>query len=75
MIKIDEVFTVKKYAHKTVMMVRVDKVNQMVGYALTCRKNNTKEWMNGFAERLNKYFEDIGDDDRYKFNGDCLEQD
>ena len=44
----------------------------LAGYALSCRKANNDEWMEGLATYINEYAESINDSDRFEFNGDGL---
>ena len=44
-----------------------DKVLEFLGYAVTCRKQNTLEWMKGFEEKMNDLLVFMGDGDRVKY--------
>lgn len=47
-------------------------LNSLIGYALSVRTENTPEWMQGFADRINKAAEVLGDSDRAVVCGDQL---
>lgn len=40
------------------------KVQQLVSYVLTVRSQNTPEWMEGLADRINHWAEATGEEDR-----------
>lgn len=44
----------------------------LVGFAVTCRRSNTDEWMRLFAKRINTALKAVGDPDRVEFNGDSF---
>ena len=37
---------------------------RLVSYVLTVRDHNTREWMDGLAEELNRWARSVGDSDR-----------
>lgn len=45
-------------------------LRHLIGYALTCKRNNEIAWMDGLAERINHAANTLGDNDRCSFNGD-----
>ena len=45
------------------------KGSMLAGYALSCRKSNTKEWMDGMVRCINEYAKAVDDTDRFEFNG------
>lgn len=46
-----------------------ESANRLARYAATCRMENTLEWMEGLATRLNEYLQASGDDDRVQTFG------
>ena len=42
----------------------VSAVNSLLGYATTCKEQNTEDWMDGLLRRINATLEQIGADDR-----------
>lgn len=47
--------------------------DRLAGYAVTCRMDNTLEWMEGMAVRLNEYLKAVGDSQRVQTSGNGLE--
>lgn len=45
---------------------------QFGGYVLSCRKQNTDEWMNGLADAVNTACKEVGDAPCWYFNGDGM---
>lgn len=43
-------------------------INGFCGYVVTCRKSNTREWMEGLVIYVNDVCEAIGDPDRFVLN-------
>jgi len=41
-------------------------------YLITVRRVNTPEWMEGLAEEVNRACVTLGDEDRFRFDGDFL---
>lgn len=44
----------------------------LIGYALSVRSNNTPEWMQGFADYINRAAVALDDPDRAEVEGDHL---
>jgi len=42
---------------------------KLAGYVLSCKAENTTDWMQGLAEELNTFAESIGYTDRFYFDG------
>ena len=42
----------------------VGTVSQLLGYASTCKRQNTEEWMEGLLRHINDTLHVIGDDDQ-----------
>jgi hypothetical protein len=47
-------------------------VSAFAGYVITCKKENTDDWMQGLASQVNELCEIIGDDDRFGYDGERL---
>lgn len=41
-------------------------------YAITARRENTEQWLDGLVKQVNEFLETIGDRDRVKRHGDGL---
>lgn len=50
----------------------VDAMSNFVSYAVTCRKSNNEDWMNGLAEAADKFCEAFEEPARWQFNGDTI---
>ena len=44
-------------------------LRKLLAYAMSCKKRNTPEWMEGFATRLNAALAALGDDSRVIWPG------
>lgn len=44
--------------------------DRLAGYVLSCRLNNTRDWMAGMADEINKYAEATNQRERWRFDGD-----
>ena len=47
-------------------------VKTLAEFMWTCRRNNTPEWMERLADRMNAAAEFIGESERFEFNGDGI---
>jgi hypothetical protein len=75
------VFGTSQLSHAQARLEQAEKQhinNALLGlamYALSCRKQNTDEWMEGLAEHMTKVSESVDKDHfTYVFNGDGLEK-
>ena len=50
-----------------------EQADRLVGYAVTCRMENTLEWMEGLAVRVNEYLKARGSNERVQTSGYSLE--
>ena len=50
----------------------VDSMSGLASYAMTCRKNNTHEWMVGLVEKLQQASDSLGHDNKFMFDGDMI---
>jgi len=44
-------------------------IADLAGYALTCRKQNTDEWMEGLADALNDYADAMNANVKLRYDG------
>ena len=47
-------------------------LERLGGYALTCRRYNQREWMQGLAEALTELSATIGQNETYEYGGDFI---
>ncbi len=47
-----------------------EKLEQFAGYVMTCKTENTPEWMEGLADWLNEVADAVGAPVIFEFNGD-----
>jgi hypothetical protein len=49
-------------------------INELLAYAVTCKRRNTPEWMATFATLLNRAIEARGSDDRVRWPGSWADE-
>ena len=46
----------------------IEKLIDFLSYAVTCKRENQDEWMEGFVKDINNILKVIGDSDRFEYS-------
>lgn len=67
-----ELEVVRDSGYEVTQAIRKSVADELLGYVLSVRRQNTSEWMDGLVEEINRYAEATGETDRVAIHRDGL---